>query len=322
MTMSMPDAASPDVAPGEDTLREALARGDAALARIGPILSHLLATPDHSLFSDEIVARIRGMCHHLAWQVLRAQAEAAGQASREAFAERHGEALAEHFFGNPALLAHCHALAIEWQLTEKLETQYGIDPVLSPLVQELIADEDSSVASAAMASLTAQARFSQSQRRMELPLSELPGDLFHELLIGWRSYSGNLRSDAMIRAEAKLREGFDEGAGRIALLARVVTGMGNKGLRALDIDRAGAALLLSALAARSGQSRVAAVLSTNHRQTARLALGLRAAGLDSADIERQVLRLDPQAEPPRGIANIAAEEARRLLAETTLAGIN
>lgn len=316
----MPETASPKVVSDEDALREALEAGTAALVRIAPILSHLLSTPDHSLFSDEIVARIRGMCQHLAWQVLRAQAEAAGQAGREAFAERHGAALAEHFFGSPALLAHCHALAIEWQLTEKLEVQYGIDPVLSPLVQELLADQDSSLASAAMASLTAQARFAQSQRRMELPLSELPGDLFHDLLMGWRAYAGQVRSDAMIRAEAKLREAFDEGATRISLMARVVTAMGSDGLRALDIDRAGTALFVSALAIRSGQSRVDAILSTNHRQTARLSLGLRAAGLDSTDIERQVLRLDPQANPPRGMAGFTVEEARRLLTETPISG--
>ncbi|MEX0341623.1 MAG: hypothetical protein AB3N06_03465 [Erythrobacter sp.] len=318
----MPDAASPEVAADREPLRDMLARGNETLSRIGPILSHLLATPDHSLFSDEIVARIRGMCHNLAWQVLRAQAEAAGQASREAFADRHGEALTEHFFGNPALLAHCHALALEWQLTEKLETQFGIDPVLSPLVQELIAADDSGLASAAMASLTAQARFAQTQRRMELPLSELPGDLFHDLLMAWREFSGQLRSDAMIRAEAKLRNGYDEGAGRIALLARVVTGMGNTALRALDIDQAGTALFLSALAARSHQSRVAAVLSTHHQQAARLALGLRGAGLDSADVDRQVLRLNPQVVPPREIAGMADEEARRLLTEFTSSGVS
>ncbi|HCB77428.1 MAG TPA: hypothetical protein DEP68_01470, partial [Erythrobacter sp.] len=117
--MPMPDASTP-VAADHESLRDALVRGNATLARIGPILAHLMATPDHSLFSDEIIARIRGMCHHLAWQVLRAQAEAAGQAGREAFAERHGAALAEHMLATPGLLAHCHALALEWQLTERL----------------------------------------------------------------------------------------------------------------------------------------------------------------------------------------------------------
>lgn len=317
--MPMPDAASPAVGADQDTLREALARGNAALSRIGPILTHLLSTPDHSLFSDEIVARIRGMCHHLAWQVLRAQEEAVGRAGREAFAERHGEALAEHFYADVGLLSHCHALAIEWQLSELLESQYGIDPVLSPLVQDLIASEDSSLASAAMATLTAQARFAQTQRRMELPLAELPGDLFHGLLLGWRSYSGNLRSDGMIRAETKLRQHFDEGASRIALIDRLVAGMGHTALRALDIDHAGAALFLSALAARSGQTRIAAILSTNHQQSARLALGLRAAGLDSKDVERQVMRLAPQTVPPRGIAAVQTEDARRLLSDAVMA---
>ncbi len=317
----MPDAAPEKVAGDHEPLREALAKGNDALARVGPILTHLLATPDHSMFSDEIVARIRGMCHHLAWQVLRAQAEAAGQAGREAFADRHGEALTEHFFSSPLLLAHCHALAQEWQLAERLEASYGIDPVLTPLIQRLIASEDSTVASAAMASLTAQARFAQTQRRMELPLSELPGDLFHDLLMGWRSFNGQLRSDAMIRAEAKLRNGYDEGAGRLSLLARLIAGMGSAALQAVDVDEAGTALFLTALAARSGQSRVAAVLSTNQRQQARLAVGLRAAGLDRADAERQLLRLNPQANPPRDLASLTPDEARRLLAETTPAGI-
>ncbi|MEC8837244.1 MAG: hypothetical protein VX719_05480, partial [Pseudomonadota bacterium] len=169
--MPMPDSASSPVAADRDTLRDTLAQDNSALARIGPILLHLLATPDHSLFSDEIVARIRGMCHHLAWQVLRAQAEAAGQSERETFADRHGEALAEHFVSSPALLSQCHALALEWQLAETLEARYGIDPVLAPLVQDLIAADDNALASAAMASLTAPARFAQPQRRRELPRS-------------------------------------------------------------------------------------------------------------------------------------------------------
>jgi hypothetical protein len=111
MTMwnAVPDAPDKDRAAA---LRDALARGNAILARVGPILTHLLATPDTSLFSDELVARMRAMCHDLAWQVLRAQAEATGEAGRDAFADRHGEALAEHFFSSPQILSHCHSLAL------------------------------------------------------------------------------------------------------------------------------------------------------------------------------------------------------------------
>ena len=43
--------------PEGEGLRRALAQGDKALGRIGPILGHLLSTRDQSLFSDELVAR-------------------------------------------------------------------------------------------------------------------------------------------------------------------------------------------------------------------------------------------------------------------------
>lgn len=197
----------------------------------------------------------------------------------------------------------------------RLEAQYGIDPVLSPLLQRLIASPESSQASAAMAALAAQARFAQAQRRMELPLAELPGDLFHELLLGWRAYHGTRRSDAMIRAEAKLRNAFDESGGRLALLARLVAGMGEEARAALDFEQAGVPLFLSALAQLSRQSRPMAVLSTNEQQVARLALGLRAAGLDAPAIEAQLLRLHRSAEPPRGLDAIAPADAAQMLAE-------
>ncbi|WP_324827320.1 hypothetical protein [Qipengyuania zhejiangensis] len=303
------------------SLRDELARGNAVLARVAPILGHLLASPDHSLFSDELVARIRGMCHDLSWQILRAHAEATGEAGREAFADRHGEALAEHFFSSPVILSHCHALALEWQLASRMEVQYGIDPVLSPVLQRLIASSDPSQASAAMAALAAQARFAQAQRRMELSLSELPGDLFHELLLGWRAFNGSRRSDAMIRAEAKLRNGYDESAGRLALLARLVAGIGEDAADALDLEQAGVALFLTALAARSGQGRAIAVLSTNERQVVRFALGLRAAGVAFESVEAEVMRLHPQAEPLAALKSISAAEAKQLLAEAGSLGI-
>lgn len=306
--------------PGEKSraaaLRDELARANVVLARVAPTLSHLLATPDHSLFSDELVARVRGMSHDMAWQILRIQAEATGEKGRDAFADRHGEQLAEQFFASSAILSHCHSLALEWQLCARLEQQYGLDPVLSPLLQDQIASSDSSQASAAMAALAAQARFAQAQRRMELPLAELPGDLFHEMLLCWRAYNGHRRSDAMVRAEAKLRNAYDESANRLALMARLVSGMGEGAIAALDLAEAGVALFLSALAARSGQSRAQAVLSTNERQHVRLALGLRAAGLEREVIEAQVLRLHPQSEPDRDVTSVAPAEAAQLLAET------
>lgn len=196
----------------------------------------MLTTPDHSLFSDEIVARIRGMVDDLAMQVLWAQAEATGQSGREEFADRHRVALAAEFQANSRLLAHCHSLAMEWQLTERLEAQTGLDPVLSPMIQLLIASERDEVASNAMAVLAAQARFAQAQRRMELPLRELPAELVHEVLLAWRHYNGERRSDAMVRAETKMRNGFDERLGRLSQLARLITAIGDDAREALMIE--------------------------------------------------------------------------------------
>ena len=298
-----------------ERLRQLLAQERSALAKVGPVLGHLLTTPDHSLFSEEIVARVRGMLTGLAIEILGTQAAATGDAGRQAFVEKHAESLAAHFMTSPTLLGHCHALALEWQLTARMEARYGFDPVLSPLIQTWIADEDSAVASAAMAALAAQARFTRAQRRMEVPLNELPGDLFHETLMGWRSHAGETRSDAMVRAEARLRNGYDESASRLALFARLVAQMGRDAAEILALEHAGVALFLTGLATHSGQSREHSVLATNERQATRLALSLRAAGLDGQALGETLLRLHPDANPPRDAASLTREDARAMLDE-------
>lgn len=319
--MTMPRAKPlPDHA-GDERLRDVLERGNRALAGIAPILGHLLAAPDQSLVSDELVARVRGMLGDLARQVLRSQAEATGHAAREEFAQQRGDALAAHFHASHGLLTHCHALALEWQLAARMEHSRALDPVLSPLLQDLLGNEDKAMSGAAMAALAAQARFSQAQRRMELPLRELPGDLFHEALLAWRAFNGDRRSDALTRAEAKLRSNYDESAGRLALFARLVAGMGGDADRALAIDHAGPSLFFSALAARSGQPRELAILSSNEKQVARLALGLRAAGLGMAEIAGAILALHPDAQVPEELALIGESEARELLADRSALGL-
>lgn len=319
--MNRPQATPMPAGSAGETLRDALARGDAVIGKIAPILGHLLSTQDHSLYSDEIVARVRGMLHDLAFQILRNQAEATGHAGREEFAARHAGELAEHFQSSVALLRHCHALALEWQFAQRIEGLYALDPVLSPLVQQLIASPDSAIASAAMAALAAQARFAQTQRRMELPLRELPGDLLHETLLSWRAFNGDKRSDALTRAEAKVRDNFDEGEGRLALFARLIASMGRETDDGLSIDRAGTAIFLSALAALSGQSRELAAIATHEQQSARLALGLRAAELSAHTIEAQLLRIHPGADPLRGLDEVSSAEARQMLSAHADQGI-
>lgn len=303
----------PNEFPVEDVLRHELAHSDLVLDTIGPILGHLLASHDHSLFSDEIVSRVRGMVTGAARQVLVAQAEAEDKPDPRAAADAGVDGLAERLVADPEFLRHCHALALEWQLTARLEGRNSIDPVLSPLLQALIASDDAVTASTAMALLAAQARFIQQQRRMELPLGELPADLFHHVLTTWREFAEDEDEQLVTQVESGLREAFDESASRLGLLSRLVTAMGAGARAALAIGHAGVPLFLSALAIASNQHRDLTVISTNDRQLARLALALRAAGLKPKEVEEQFLYIHPEVSLPDGFETLRADRAAALL---------
>jgi hypothetical protein len=296
----------------ETVLRDELGRGDAVLATSRPILRHLLANDDHALFSDEMIARVRGMMHHVARQLLFARAAAGGTLDRAGYADERQDALAQALFEDTDFLAHAHALTLEAQLAERLQRRSGIDAVLSPLVQELAAAREMDTAALAMAVLAAEARFMQHHRRMELPLGELPGDLFHKALLLLRSQGDG--GKAAEEAERQLREAYDEGAGRLGLLTRLVMAMGQKAVRALAIDHAGLSIFSTALAMASGQERSLTVLSFADRQFARLALTLCAAGLKQQAVEEQFLYLHPEISLPDGFDRLRADRAAALLA--------
>jgi hypothetical protein len=301
-------------APIEAALRDQLAQGDVVLGTVGPVLGHLLANHDHSLFSDEIVSRVRGMVGDIARQLLSAQAAAGAIDDARTFADGNSGALTAALLTDEPLVGHCHALAIEWQLTARLEARNAIDPVLSPLLQALVASDDPSTASTAMAALAAQARFVQRQRRMELPLTELPADQFHRALAVWLDRIDADNGEAALLAASGLREQYDESAARLGLLARLVHGMGAGAMAALSVSHAGLAIFLSALAATTNQDRDLAVLATNDRQTARLALSLRAAGLKPQAVEEQFLYIHPDVALPEGFDALRSDRARTLLA--------
>jgi hypothetical protein len=298
----------------EDALRAELAQSDGVIGSIGPVLRNLLANDDFSLFSDEIVARVRGMLGDLARQLLTVHAEETGAADPHEAADARAVEIAGSLVDNAALLGHVHALALEWQLTERLRTRNSFDPALSPLLQAQIAARDATVGETAMATLAAQVRFLQQTRRMELPLGELPGDLFHAALQVLSSHAGEAEGDAAERALGRLRAAYDEGNSRLALIARLVTGLGATATSALAIDHAGAAIFLTALALASGQDRDLAVLSTNDRQLARLALALRAAGLKPEQVEAQFVYLHADAVLPDGLDALRPNAAAALLA--------
>jgi hypothetical protein len=298
----------------ETILREELAGGDAVLASTRPILRHLLANRDQALFSDEVIARVRGMIGHVARQLVRAWADAAdaGGAARPGHQD-----LAAQMLEDTDFLAHAHALAQEAGLTEDLQRRSGIDGVLSPLLQELAASSDPQLAGAAMRVIAAQARFLQQVRRMELPLAELPGDLFHKALMLMHAQIDG--DPAAVSAGAALRASFDEGASRIGQLSRLVMALGDLAPRSLAIDNAGLALFTTALGMASNQKRALAVLAFGENQLARLALSLRAAGLGRGAVEEQFLYIHPEASLPEGFDGLTAERAGELLAGSLVA---
>lgn len=295
----------------EAILRDELARESRAAAAVVPVLRHLLASDAHALVSDAILARVRGMVADCAAQLLAAMAGRDPATRSPAMAD---PAALDHWtaalLGDGPLLAFCHTLANESLLTERFQQRHAIDPVLCPLVQELIASDDPAIAALAMSALAAQSRFIQSQRRMELPLGELPAELFHAVVARALAHAAD---DTVRTGLERLQRSYDEAASRLGLIARLVAAMRRGVVAALALDHAGLALFASALSSQSRQPRHTGVLACHEGQGARLALALRSAGLSLPMIERQFLLIEPAARMPRAIASLSPERAAALL---------
>lgn len=311
MTDSSSDPASPEAV--ESLLRADLAHGDSLIGTIIPIMRHLVANEDHSVFSEEVVARTRAMLEDVARQLLVARGDAAGQDNPQDLDGAEAAVLVDALCADAGLLAHVHALALEWQLTERVHARLGLDPVLSPLLQALIASNDEGTAASAMNLLAAQARFTQTQRRMQLPLGELPADQLHAALVALgRHFDGDSAA-----AERLICESFDEARSRLGLMSRLVLGMGGGATAALALDHAGVSLFLTALAIATGQDRSLATLSTNEGQLARLALALSASGLKPQSVEAQFMALHPEITLPSGFENLGPDRAAAILSAGT-----
>ncbi len=297
----------------EAILRDELARGDRALRGVAPIISHMLQATGPALVSDAIVARLRGMLGDLAGQLLQAGSPRnAAEPDQVVEIDRLAEALSN----DAALLDHLYALAMEGHLTDRLEARFGVDPVLSPLMQELVASGDAATAELAMSTLAAQSRFTQAQRRMGLPIGELPFDLFAGVLKQFKASVRSVEPTDVKGIIKDLKSSYDEGAGRLGLLARLTSSMRQGAIAGLDLKHSGLALFASALATLTRQSRELAIFSCHERQSARLALGLRAAGLGPEAIENQFLLLGQAETLPEGIDKMPADRALALLASS------
>lgn len=299
-----------------------LASGDAVLATVTPIMRHLLDGGGGTIFGDAVIAGVRGMAADLARQLLDAAASFEGQIERREHAASSIAELVAALTISPALIGHLHALALEWKLAQSLQARLSLDPVLSPLVQSEMASPDAERAALAMRFLAAQARFCQDQRRMQLPLTELPGDLLHGALLALRNVPlPGGEADAQ-KAEALIRISYHESRTRLGLASRFVVGMADNGLSALSVSNAGSALFLTALSLASSQDRDLVSLMADESQLARLALSLRACGLKQPAVEEQFLTLHPDISLPEGFDRISADQAAALLARSAQLGGN
>ena len=195
-----------------------------------------------------------------------------------------------------------------------------LDAVLSPLLQALIASSDGETGAAAMKLLAAQARFVQCQRRMQLPLTEMPGELLHGVLTCLHETLANHAAAEPTAAEAgvaRLKASYDEAATRLGLIARQVGAMGSGALAALDLPHAGVAIFTSALAQAHGQAgthmREFSVLCLQDGQSLRLALALRAAGVKRSVVEGNLLALHPDVPIAEAVFKVSGERAIALL---------
>jgi hypothetical protein len=73
----MSDALGRDLS--ESSLRLQLARGDAVVGSVVPVLRHLLVCGDQGLFGDDVLARLRAMLDDLANQLEMGVIDAGGR---------------------------------------------------------------------------------------------------------------------------------------------------------------------------------------------------------------------------------------------------
>ena len=209
------------------------------------------------------------------------------------------------------MLGFCHALAVEYTLVRRLQNRLGLDPVLTPLLQSLIASQDAQEAGNAMEFLTSQARFVQHQQRMALPFGELPGDLANSVIACWRQTAGE---DAeSLGVETAMRAQCEPRRTRIELASRLMEQDGRTARTALAVSHGGVSLFLTALALAGSLDRREAVLAASDARAGRLALTLRAAGLGPKEIEEQLVTLHQDCDLPDDFSELTPASARALL---------
>lgn len=299
-----------------DEASASLLRAGALAAPTGPILRQLLTGERDGLFSDAIIARTSAMISHLAHQMAFAVVEAAEEAeplgAAAAEAEILADALAEQLRDVSDVLGHVHALCVESTLADMLHERAAIDPALPPLLKDLLTNQDAEIAAAAMHVLAAQARFLHHSRRMELPLGELPGELF-ALCLSLIGGLGTIDPGQREAVRSMLAANYDEGGARTSQIARLAMLAHDDSTQKPSLPNSGLAIFASWLALDVGKPRDDTILAIGQRDLSRLVLMMRAADLSEAAMQGVVAILAPHGTLDPALASLAPEEARQLL---------
>lgn len=290
-------------------LRELLALGEQTRRSLPQQLRHRIGFADPSLFDDELIARTRGLLVHLTAQIAGGRPPGSGTADHL----KARDAILRALFDHPAMLAHCHALALEYRLTRRLGEQADIDPVLPSILQEMIASPHEATSRLASTVLAGQTRFLSNMERMQLPLRQLPGELLHDVFAIGRQWLGEpIIADAV---EQAVRTSYDEGVTRAALLGRLVNTAQYPRARGWQLQEAGVPLFLASLALAGGLSLHEAALLTTESQIARLALTMRTLCCNPGAINRNLYILHDEIALPL-IAGMEPDAASTMLAGT------
>jgi len=261
------------------SLRADLAGDDRALSGVVPVLSHVLTNRGEPMVSDDIIARMRGLIASAAEQLLASKEE-------EASAEE-VDSLSTALASNGSIVTHYYALAFEGGLSEDLAERNGLDPVISPLIRELMGSKDNSVAEIATKLMASQARFIEGQKRRQSSIFELPPELLEEVLVTVKTWAKQQIRPLGTQLSADLKEAYDEASTRLGLLTHLIAMLGASGELVCEIETAGFAIFCSALAAQTRQPRELMVLSCQSHQSLRLALALKATGISTESTIRQ-----------------------------------
>lgn len=299
-------------APVDAILRDEMARSNRALRSLAPVIAQMLDSDGPSLVTDAIVARLRGMMSDIARQLL---AVAVIEGSDAHSTQDAKAQLVASFSSDEPLIDHLYAVALEGVLIEGLEKRASIDPVLSPLMQELIASKNPEVAQLAVAALAAQSRFTRNVGRMTHPIGELPQEILASVLDHLHNLEPKLSKPQIAKAIAKTKGEFDEGLGRIGLLARLCSTMHGGAIAALDLNHSGLALFVSAASSLTRTPRDSVVFACHEGQSVRLALILLAAGLTGERVEAQTSLLGARFALPSQIVGLSAADAVSALRE-------